>query len=196
MAAIETSGKTRLEDRLVIRPVEARDLPALVAMVSALAREHGDTAAATAEVLARDLFTSGADAWIALLVAERSSDSMLVGYALILRTYRITVAEAVACLEQLYIVPEARRYGAGTALVRAVCKRARDWGCTTLRINVSANNVKAQRFYEAHGIQEERSAQITRRLLHGALYVLARTTGWPSRSRALRINLNTASSTE
>jgi ribosomal protein S18 acetylase RimI-like enzyme len=192
VARIESSVKTRSEDHLIIRPVEAHDLPAVVAMVSALAAQDGVIATTTAEALTRDLLASGVDAWLVLLVAERSSDGMLVGYALMLRTYGITFAEAVTYLEQLYIMPEARRCGAGAVLVRAACKRARDWGCTTLRINVLARNVKAQRFYKALGIQEERSAHLTRRLLHGALYALARTTGWPHRNRPLRIDLTTA----
>jgi ribosomal protein S18 acetylase RimI-like enzyme len=165
-------------------------------MVAALASQHGEIATATADALSRDLFASGASAWLAILVAERSRDGMLVGYALMLRTYRLTFAKALAYLEQLYVVPEARRCGAGSALVCVACKRAREGGCVTLRINVVAGNHLAQRFYKATGVREERHGQLSKRLLRGALHIFARTTGWPSVSCPLQIDLTTSPSME
>jgi GNAT superfamily N-acetyltransferase len=134
------------------------------------------------------LLAAGVDPWLAVLVAERSADGMLVGSAVAFRSYNTEIAETAAYLDHLYVVPEARGHGVGAALMGVVCRRARDWGCTKLRIYVLAKNLRAQRFYKAQGAREEPSSPVARRLII-TLLCRARVAGWLGLTHCLQIDL-------
>jgi len=54
-------------------------------------------------------------------------------------------------LYHLGVVPQARRSGAGTALVRSVELRLRDLGCDKLNLQVRETNLGVMAFYESLG---------------------------------------------
>ena len=54
---------------------------------------------------------------------------------------------------ELYVVPEARQLGLGTALVEACEKWFRENGCGAVHIDVFAPNAGAVRFYERLGYE-------------------------------------------
>ncbi len=60
-------------------------------------------------------------------------------------------AASVRALVGMWVAPDARRLGAGSALVRAVLAWAIDSGATRVRLGVAEGNEGARRLYEACG---------------------------------------------
>ncbi|WP_061960568.1 GNAT family N-acetyltransferase [Demequina flava] len=58
---------------------------------------------------------------------------------------------AVAALEDLYIQPDARNHGAGSALIEALGERARARGIMAAEVFVDEPDGDALRFYQRHG---------------------------------------------
>jgi GNAT superfamily N-acetyltransferase len=59
----------------------------------------------------------------------------------------------VALLDELYVVPERRGEGIGSAIIDLLVAACRERGVSSIEINVDAPDVDAQRFYERHGFQ-------------------------------------------
>ena len=57
----------------------------------------------------------------------------------------------VALLDELYLVPDIRGQGIGTAVIGLFVTTCRERGVDLIEINVDAADVDAQRFYERHG---------------------------------------------
>ncbi|MFC7227188.1 GNAT family N-acetyltransferase [Salinirubellus salinus] len=59
-------------------------------------------------------------------------------------------------VENLYVVPERRDDGIGTALLERAEAALRERGCTVVALDVMATNEDARRFYERHGYDPHR----------------------------------------
>jgi GNAT superfamily N-acetyltransferase len=57
----------------------------------------------------------------------------------------------VALLDELYVVPDRRGGGIGSALLERACAESHDRQAGELQINVDEVDVDARRFYERHG---------------------------------------------
>jgi GNAT superfamily N-acetyltransferase len=57
----------------------------------------------------------------------------------------------VALLDELYVVPERRGQGIGSAVIELLLSLARERGVALVEINVDEGDVDAQGFYERHG---------------------------------------------
>jgi len=92
---------------------------------------------------------------LATLLALKSSGDA-VGFAeLSIRTYaEDCVTDHVAYLEGWYVVPDARRQGVGTALVRAAEDWARSQGCTEFASDAPSDNHASAAAHRALGCQE------------------------------------------
>ncbi|GGF34525.1 N-acetyltransferase [Marmoricola endophyticus] len=111
-----------------------------------------DTAPDPVEVLAgRFARILGDPQVLALVAGERGSTDSTTGFALL--TLRPTVWHdgPVAQLEELYVVPDRRGRGTGSALVADARRRLRDRGCPEVHANVDEVDHDARRFYERHG---------------------------------------------
>ena len=134
---------------VTIRAAEARDLPAVIALVRALAEfeklPNPDDAAA------RRLGDDFAAAKYSLLVAE--SGARLVGYAIYFFTYSTFLARQSLYLEDLFVHPDARGRGVGERFMRALAAEAERRGCGRFEWTVLDWNVDAQKFYRRLGAE-------------------------------------------
>ncbi|MFN3601542.1 MAG: GNAT family N-acetyltransferase [Dietzia sp.] len=60
----------------------------------------------------------------------------------------------LAQLEDLYVRPDHRAAGIGTAVLRLSVSEVRRRGCDEILINVESDDVDARRFYERHGFSD------------------------------------------
>lgn len=92
-----------------------------------------------------------------LLVAQREEHVVgFVMFALEHGRYEQDVTPGV--VENLYVVPDARREGIGSALLRAAEDRLVADGATAVQLETMAENDTARQFYAAHGYTPYRLA--------------------------------------
>jgi GNAT superfamily N-acetyltransferase len=75
----------------------------------------------------------------------------VVGYAAFFMTYSTFLARPSLFLEDLFVLPDARGQGAGSALFDAVVAEARGRGCGRMERTALAWNAAAIAFYKARG---------------------------------------------
>jgi GNAT superfamily N-acetyltransferase len=148
------------------RPAVAvrRATPADAAVVAALLHDFNvefATPTPPVEVLAKRLeqLLDGEDV-VALLALEPPAAVALI-------TFRPNVwyAGPVALLDELYVRPDLRGGGIGSALLARACALARGRGAELMEINVDEVDVGARRFYERHGFSNTEPGG-TDRMLH------------------------------
>jgi GNAT superfamily N-acetyltransferase len=133
----------------LIRPARSADLPGVIALVRALAdfeKLEGPDADAASRFSAD--FESNR---FGLLVADRDGD--VVGYALYFMTYSTFLARPSLFLEDLFVRPDARRLGIGTAFLKELARRAVEAGCGRFEWAVLDWNQPAQQFYFGLGAE-------------------------------------------
>jgi len=139
----------RSEAHIEVREATAADLPALLALVDALADYEKlvrpDTDAR--ERLARDGFGERRrfETYLGLL------DGRPAGYALHFETYSSFLARPTMFLEDLFVLPEARGHRLGLALFRAVAAKAAARECGRMEWMVLTWNRLAIDFYDRLG---------------------------------------------
>ena len=136
-----------LESR--IRPATPADVGTLLALIRGLAEYERleDQLEVTTERLATALFGERPVAEAVLAEAE----DQVVGFALFFTNFSTFLGLPGLYLEDLYVRPEFRGRGHGTALLRHLARLARDRGCGRFEWSVLDWNEPAQRFYQAHG---------------------------------------------
>jgi GNAT superfamily N-acetyltransferase len=108
-----------------------------------------ETATDAADVLAgRFARLLALDDIVAVLAEE---EGRAVGFALISLRPAIWFDGPVSQLEELYVVPERRAHGVGTAVLDLSRRLARELGSPEMHIGVDEVDVDARRFYERHG---------------------------------------------
>lgn len=85
-----------------------------------------------------------------IFLAE-TGDGAIVGYAFVLENYSTFLALPTLYLEDLFVLPEARGTGAGSALFSKVAEEAKARGCGRVEFVVLDWNTIAQDFYKRKG---------------------------------------------
>ncbi len=138
-----------------VRRADARDAPAVAELLHAFNLEFGDPTPGPAAIAARlDAMLERED--VVLLVAGDPPQ----GLALL--SFRPIVWEEgpVALCDELYVRPELRGRGIGTALLEAAFAAARERGSQSFELDTGEDDVDARRFYERHGLRnDERGAR-------------------------------------
>lgn len=149
--------------RVRVRAARPEDAAAVADMFNAINSMDGSAppVAMTAEAVRRDLL--GAVPRATLLVAEL--DGTLVGFITGNALYDSARAADAFFLNDLYVLPEARRRGAGRALVARLAAVARQRGAVCLWWGVDAGDDEALRFYGAIGAEEDESGFVGRILV-------------------------------
>lgn len=138
---------------VAVRPARPEEAGAVAALFNALNTMDGmvPPVSMTAEAVRRDLL--GAAPRATLLVAER--DGSLIGFVTGNLVYDAVRAADAFLLNDLFVLPEARRQGAGRALVARLAALARRHGAACLWWGVDLGDEEALRFYAALGAEDE-----------------------------------------
>lgn len=154
-----------------IRAATAEDAPAIVALVHLLDAEEAKagTTLTVADVLLNGF---GPRPRFRVLLAE--ADGRTLGYALFSQSYDTEHAARGMYVNDLYVVPEARRRGIGRALMAAVARACLADGGRYLFWHALERNAAGRAFYRRIGAREE--PVVTLSLQPDALRRLATTT--------------------
>jgi GNAT superfamily N-acetyltransferase len=132
-----------------IREATAADAPTILELIRGLAdyEKLSDHVTATEEKLRHTLFGEkrGADVLLAYVEAE------CVGFALFFPNYSTFLAKPGIFLEDLYVKPEWRGKGIGSALLRRVAAIAVERGCGRFEWEVLDWNTPSIGFYKSLG---------------------------------------------
>ncbi|MEQ8396225.1 GNAT family N-acetyltransferase [Thalassobaculum sp.] len=146
-----------MSDIAVRRAVRA-DANALFAMLRALARFHGREASISRETFIDHGWLEPArfDAWIA-----ETSASEPIGFAQGFGQYSTWSGDEVFYLANLWVNPDCRTGGVGTALMAVVEHHARATGRSRVELLVDRSN-PACAFYRRLGLQERNDERFVR----------------------------------
>jgi GNAT superfamily N-acetyltransferase len=146
----------------MIRAATPSDVPTIHALIRELARyEHLEhEVIATEEQIRASLFGAGAPHAEALIA--QNDAGLAVGFALFFHSYSTFLGRRGIYLEDLFVLPEHRRAGHGTALLRALARVAVERGCGRLEWAVLEWNEPAIRFYRSLGAQPLEAWRILR----------------------------------
>ena len=138
-------------NQLVLRRALRPDAPALIELISALAQFEKLTPPNSEEQrrLTEDGFGERPrfEAWLAFWQDEPAP----VGYAVFFESYSTFRATPTLYLEDIFVLPEYRRRGIGSALLRHCIQLAHDRGCARMEWTCLDWNRKAQQVYERIG---------------------------------------------
>lgn len=81
-------------------------------------------------------------------------DGVAVAYAILFETYSTFLAQPTLYLEDLFVLPDHRRRGIGTALLQHCFHLASDRGCGRMEWTCLDWNVRAQAVYEGMGAKK------------------------------------------
>jgi len=145
----------------MVRLAESRDAAVVAALLHDFNTEF-DTPTPGVEMLARRLETllRGSET-IALLAGEPAT-----GVALVTLRPNVWFAGPVALLDELYVRPELRGRGTGTALLERACAVVRERGAQLFEVNVDEPDTGARRLYERHGFVNEPPGESGRMLYY------------------------------
>ena len=106
-----------------------------------------------------------------VLLAGEETFAIIVGtpgVALALVTVRPNVwyDGRVALLDELYVVPELRGQGIGSAVIGELLSVSEDRGVDLIEINLDEGDVDARRFYERHGFSSTEPGSTERALYY------------------------------
>ena len=132
-----------------IRKATREDVPRILELVRALARyeREPDAVVATEEDYLRDGFGDAP----AFHVHVATDGGEVVGFALWFFTWSTWRGRRCLHLEDLFVLPEHRKKGAGLALMRALASEAVSTGCARFVWQVLDWNEPAIAFYEKLG---------------------------------------------
>lgn len=89
-----------------------------------------------------------------VLLAEASKGDVR-GFAQLFPSFSSVRAARIYILNDLFVVPAARRSGVGSALVREAARVAQEAGAVKIKISTAIANAPAQRLYEREGWQRD-----------------------------------------
>jgi GNAT superfamily N-acetyltransferase len=138
---------TKTEFRIV--PATERDVPVILGLIKGLAEYEklSHEVVATEQGLRESLF--GSRRVTEVLIGYAGTEP--VGFAVFFHNYSTFLGRAGIYLEDLFVLPEWRRRGLGSQLLRRIAQTAVDRGCGRLEWSVLDWNAPAIAFYKKLG---------------------------------------------
>lgn len=146
-----TSSSAALPAPPILRPATVSDVPAIFQLIQALADYEKLThqVVGSIELLEQHLF--GDRPYAEAIVAD--VEGQVVGFALFFYNYSTFLTQPGIYLEDLFVMPDYRRFGIGKALIQAVISRAIAEGCGRVEWSVLDWNESAIAFYRSIGAE-------------------------------------------
>lgn len=131
---------------LIPRVATTTDASIVARLLDAFNREYDDPTPGPGVLEQRLVRLLASDSVIAVLIGDPA-----VGVALLTLRPNVWYDGLVCLLDELYVVPDMRRRGIGSGLLKASEGVARERGTELMEINVDGEDLEARRFYERHG---------------------------------------------
>jgi GNAT superfamily N-acetyltransferase len=132
-----------------LRDARVADAPAIFDLIQSLATYEKLAHQVTGSVASLQQHLFGDRPYANAIVAE--VDGRIVGFALFFYNYSTFLTKPGIYLEDLFVLPDYRRFGIGKALITAVAKRAVAEGCGRFEWSVLDWNESAIAFYQRLG---------------------------------------------
>jgi GNAT superfamily N-acetyltransferase len=148
--------------QLTLRFATPVDVPILFQLIQALADYEKLSHAVIGSIGDLEQHLFGARPYAEAVLAEW--EAVPVGFALFFHTYSTFLTKPGLYLEDIFVQPEYRRHGIGTALIHWVAQTAVERGCGRMEWSVLDWNEPAIAFYHKIGatlLQEWRTCRLT-----------------------------------
>jgi GNAT superfamily N-acetyltransferase len=145
----------------VVRIATARDADVVATLLHDFNTEFDTPSPGVAALAARLRELLPTDTTIALLAGEPAA-----GVALVTLRPNVWYEGPVALLDELYVRPDLRGRGMGTALLERAVEHVRARGAELFEVNVDEGDTGARRFYERHGFTTTPQGQSDRMLYY------------------------------
>jgi GNAT superfamily N-acetyltransferase len=145
-------------DRWGLRLATADDADEVARLLHDFNTEFRTPSPGSAVLAARLRVLLGGDATVAILARTPA-----VGLALVTLRPNVWYDGRVVLLDELYVVPDLRGRGLGSAIIEQLIAVARGRRVGLVEINVDEPDVDAQRFYERHGFRATETPDSTER---------------------------------
>lgn len=137
---------------VTLRPASETDVPAILALIRALADYEQLTSACVATEASLRATLFGASRWAQVTLAE-VHDGQIAGFALHCTNYSTFLAQPGIWLEDLFVYPEFRGHGIGRKLLAHLAHHAVENNFGRVEWNVLDWNTPSIGFYESLGAQ-------------------------------------------
>jgi ribosomal protein S18 acetylase RimI-like enzyme len=132
---------------LQVRAAEPDDAEVVARMAAKFHAFHKAPGGLSADIIRKDGF--GPERWFDIVIAELGGEP--AGYALFHKSYETGHAAPGFYLSDLWVEPDARRCGIGSALLRAVAQAGQACGAHFIWLVVQNFNTEALAYYEGLG---------------------------------------------
>lgn len=163
MRPVRSKSKSRVrqlngKDKVFLAPGTEEDVPEILQLIRGLARYERLKVQATGRRLLHDGFRRCP--YFYTLIARQPG--RVVGFALYFFTYSTFLAKPTLYVEDLFVLPQYRGSGIGTALMRGLARVALEKGCGRMEWAVLNWNAPAITFYQRIGATLRKEWILTR----------------------------------
>ena len=146
---------------MLVRDVQKADIPAILALIKAKAEFDGclDHLKSGESDIEKAFFSESPKA--RAIVAEVHGE--VIGIATYYDIYSTFIAKSGIWLDDLYVYERFRKSGAGKAIMKRLCQKAKEAGCGRIDWLVARDNDNGRGFYESIGaniFEEVRHARL------------------------------------